>query len=79
MHDYNTRNRDINQPKQPHTASALVSVCYKIPQLILKTPKCITDKISTHSLDGFCKYAKTFMISDYRIMCERVSCFVCGN
>ena len=75
--DFNTRNRHYVRLNQPRTTSASVSIRYKIPQLMLEIPNCITDKISTHSIDGFCKYVKNHMISNYRIACDIINCYIC--
>ena len=75
--DLNTRNRYYVRLNQPRTTSASVSIRYKIPQLMLEIPNCITDKISTHSIDGFSKYVKNHIISNYHISCEIVNCYIC--
>ena len=75
--DLNTRNRQYVRLNQPRTTSASISIRYKIPQLMLEIPECISAKISTHSIDGFCKYVKNHIISNYRISCEIENCYIC--
>ena len=52
--------------------------CY-LPKLlnISKFPDCIIDKIYTHSLQGFSKYFKTYIINQYQIQCYIPNCFSC--
>ena len=62
----------------PCTVLAKESVRYKIPQIMLNVPNCITDKIDTHSLDGFTRYAKNNLITNYYSYCQDENCYVCN-
>ena len=42
---------------------------FSLPTLSNNTPQCITDKYFTHSLDGFARYAKNYMINNYCYQC----------
>ena len=75
--DLNTRNRKYVILNQPNTVLARESVRYKVPQIILNVPNCITDKITTHSIDGFSKYVKNYVISNYVSYCQEENCYIC--
>ena len=63
---------------QPNTVLSRESVRYKIPQIMLNAPECITDKIETHSIDGFSRYAKNHLIANYYSYCQDENCYVCN-
>lgn len=77
-HQYSTRNRNpiFHIPKKN---SSKKSLRFHIPKLLQKTPPCIVDKISTHSYDGFCNYAKNHLISQYKNVCVVQNCYICGT
>ena len=78
-HTYNTRIRD--QPRQiyPSTTSAEKSIRYTIPNVINRTPTCITNKINTHSINGFSEYIKKLMCDKYNKTCGIANCYVCNS
>ena len=40
---------------------------YNFPHVINNTPKIVTEKIGTHSLQGFVNYAKTYLLKNMKI------------
>ena len=78
VHEINTRHGNYIMLNQPNTVLARESVRYKIPQIMLNVPNCITDKIDTHSLDGFTRYAKNNLITNYFSYCQEENCYVCN-
>ena len=40
-------------------------------------PKCVLDKVSTHSINGTSLYFKTYIINNYDPVCHELNCFVC--
>ena len=78
VHEVNTRNKSYIILNQPNTALPRESVRYKIPQIMLNVPQCISDKVETHSLDGFSKYAKNHIINNYSLDCHIANCYVCN-
>ena len=76
-HSYPTRNRDIPRLAIPHTSNVAISIRYTIPRLLLHTPACITNKIDTHSLQGFTKYTKKYLCSLYDEICHIPHCYIC--
>ena len=77
VQEINTRHRNYVILNQPKAALARESVRYKIPQIMLNVPNCIADKITTHSIDGFCKYVKNYIISNYCSNCQEENCYIC--
>ena len=77
-HNYNTRNRNVTHISQANTASASMSIRYNIPKIIQEVPNCILDKVATHSINGFCLYAKNYIISSYSMDCSKDNCYICS-
>lgn len=46
-------------PRQAKAVEGLPQLCLDIPNLLNDYPRIITDKLSTHSLQGFTLYIKT--------------------
>ena len=78
-HDYNTRHQNTftSQPQTPNRSTTNNSLRYFAPRLLENTPDCITEKLSTHSLDGFNRYAKRHFIDEYKIQCLIPNCYQC--
>ncbi len=45
---------------------------------INSSPKAILDKIDTHSLQGFTRYIKDYILQSYHEICTVVNCYICG-
>jgi tetrahydromethanopterin S-methyltransferase subunit G len=78
-HDHNTRNKA--KLKITATKSCLGRLCIRhyIPELINNTISSITEKVNTHSFDGFSKYVKHYYIQQYSENCQIENCFICQN
>ncbi len=46
--------------------------------VISNSPKAILDKIDTHSLEGFARYIKSYILQSYQEICTVVNCYMCG-
>ena len=55
------------------------SLRYIIPHTVNETPRCILDKVNTHSLDGMSRYIKNYFIESYESKCKLKPCYVCGT
>ena len=44
-----------------------------------RIPKCVLDKATTHSFNGFSNYYKKYIISNYDITCNIENCFTCSR
>ena len=78
-HSYNIRNIQTLLPQRPSRSTTNKSLHYFAPYLLENTPPCITDKFSTHSLDGFNTYVKKHIIKDYKIQCLILNCRICTS
>ena len=52
---------------------------YSIPKLLNSMPTLITDKLSTHSINGFSNYVKNYFLKYYKMDCSIVNCYICTN
>ena len=50
-------------PKIKHSFTKLC-IRYSLPSILNNAPACVTDKIKTHSLNGFTMYAKDYIIKN---------------
>ena len=64
------------RPKRQRTEH---SIRYLIPRLCQQLPNAITDKIYTHSIEGFSNYAKRYFVSCYNDDCTLSNCYVCSQ
>ena len=48
-----------------------------LPEIVNKTQSCITEKVSTHSFNGFSTYVKKHMINNYSEHCHIQNCYIC--
>lgn len=78
-HSYNTRNRGQPLFNIPRTISASRSIRYALPSLLSNTPDCITEKVNTHSMNGFTNYIKKHYCSTYTDTCQISNCYVCNG
>lgn len=76
-HEYETRYKNKLQVKRVNHEFAKQNVLYSIPTMFNVLPKLITDKIYSHSVTGFVRYSKTFLISLYSCECSIENCYVC--
>ena len=50
---------------------------YNLAITLNNTPETVTDKLLTHSLHGFTRYAKSYTIQNYNDVCSIVNCYSC--
>ena len=79
IHTYETRQREMLRPSYTHIKKTENRLEICIPNLINETDKLITDKIDSHSLDGFRKYVKHWYIDKYEMKCRIQDCYICSN
>ena len=77
QHKHNTRFKDHNLPTVKHEFAKNNLRYQLICQLNLQ-PKIITSKVHTHSLAGFTKYSKYYLLNCYDILCHIDNCYVCN-
>ena len=78
-HSYTTRQRNIPRPDTPKTFLAKSTIRYAIPEMINELPPCITNKITTHSIQGLSNYSKKYFISLYEDSCQKQDCYILKN
>ena len=67
IHRYRTRiNSRFHLPKIKHSF-AKICIRYSLPSLLYNAPACVTEKIKTHSLNGFTSYAKNYIIKNIHL------------
>jgi len=77
VHAYNTRyGHNLRAPQSKHSF-AKNATRYKIPGTINSAPMSIKEKVYTHSLYGFTKYSKLYIISQYEATCYIPHCYIC--
>ena len=64
IHRYETKiNSQFHLPKIKHS----LCIRYSLPSILNNAPACITEKIKTHSLNGFISYAKIMSLKIIRL------------
>ena len=78
-HSYLTRGR--NNPVHTHTntSSAKFSVRNCLPRFLDGAPSLMTDKVDTHSFQGFSRYCKNYYINTYSDQCSVANCYICSK
>ena len=79
VHTHNTRRKNNLDTKRTRTVMATKCLRHAIPELINKTEKCIIEKVSTHSFQGFKWYTKQRFVDCYRWECLIDNCYVCQS
>ena len=79
IHLHNTRQRHNLHITGVKHEFAKRCIRYQLTSEINLTPTLITDKINTHSFNGFSNYAETYLISKYPANCTLLNCFVCNH
>ena len=53
---------------------------YRLPLAYNNCPKCIKEKITTHSYQGFVKYTKQYFVREnYNSICNDRNCYICSH
>ena len=79
MHTYDTRNADNFRIPLGRHALCDKSIRYIIPDIYNTIPDELKEKINTHSLSGFSRYAKNLLIDKYETDCTIEDCPNCEN
>jgi hypothetical protein len=77
LHNYNTRRNNSIISRRTNTVFARNCLKHYLPTLINTLPHLVTDKIYTHSFDGFSTYIKKWIIDSYDIECRIPNCYIC--
>ena len=79
IHSHNTRNRGELHLFQYRNHATRNCVRFNIPNLINNLPVTVKEKIHTHSLWGFSRYMKIYLIGKYQTECQIENCYICNN
>jgi len=82
IHNHNTRqkrNLHISRTNHKFSEKCLRHNITKTINYINNTCPQITNKIHTHSMQGFTKYAKTIFIQNYSETCDIHKCYICNR
>ena len=77
LHHYATRRSDRYQLPRIKHSFMKNSIRYRIPHIYNDTCREIIDKITTHSLVGYKKYIKRYLIDKYSMTCLIRDCRIC--
>jgi hypothetical protein len=77
-HDHYTRHRQSLYVPRPRLAQTEKCIRYYVPYLLSEMPDCITQKLYSHSLDGFSWYVKRYYVNSYKSVCSTPNCYVCN-
>ena len=79
-HPYSTRrNYTSIYPNRTQSTKGKQCIRHFVPDLLRTTPTCLTDKIETHSFNGFSQYLKNNFINTYKLDCQIANCYICLN
>ena len=77
-HAYDTRgNHTQFCIERTKTTGAKNVLRYIIPKTLDNISSSVTDKVKTHSLQGFIKYTKVYLIDQYKAECNKEQCYIC--
>ena len=79
QHGVNTRGGNKLYMPRVNNEFARKCIRFRVVQTVNSMPSSITNRIQTHSLNGFTIYAKTYFIGNYEPMCNIPNCYVCTN
>ena len=79
QHNHGTRQQSAQILYKYPTRTDIGRKCIRhlLREIVNKTQSCITEKVSTHSFNGFTTYIKKHMISNYSEHCHIENCYIC--
>ena len=78
-HDYDLRPSRILKMPTTHTCVAERCIRFILPKIINDTDPSVTDKVYTHSFQGFTNYVKVTKINSYATRCLIANCYICQH
>ena len=76
-HSHDTRHKSLLYQLPTKTSTGRLCIRHYIPELLSKTPECITEKLDTHSFSGYSNYIKNYYIRNYNENCLIENCYIC--
>ena len=77
IHEHYTRYSELIDVEGTRTVIAGNCIRHHLVTVLNNTPKCIIDKIDTHSLHGFAFYIKRYHLGQLTYECNLRECYVC--
>ena len=74
-HTYFTRQNERPQFSRKWFTSRCIR--YIIPDILKSLPSSVTDKLQSHSLQGFTQYLKNHFLNTYPEKCDITNCYTC--
>ena len=78
-HTYDLRPSGIFKTSTVHTCIAERCIRFMLPKIINDTDPSATEKVNTHSFQGFTKYLKLTKRHSYASHCLITNCYICQN
>ena len=78
-HNYDLRPSGIFKTPTVHTCIAERCIRFMLPKIINDADPSVTEKVDTHSFQGFTKYLKVTKIHSYATHCLIANCYICQN
>ena len=78
-HNYDLRTSGIFKTPTVHTCIAERCIRFMLPKIINDADPSVTEKVDTHSFQGFTKYLKVTKIHSYATHCLIAYCYICQN
>ena len=75
-HDYGTRQRELPVVAGYTSKAAKKLIRFSVPDELKSVPAVITDKISSHCLNGFSNYTKKYYLNQYDPICRIHNCYI---
>ena len=79
MHSYSTRTQNNLHVIGTKHEFAKNCIRHDVIKTVNSTPDCILDKIDTHSLNGYARYIKHYILSSYHERCLIRNCYICSR
>ena len=77
-YSHDTRQKSLLYQLLTKTSTGRLCIRHYIPELLTKTPECITEKLDIHSV-VFSNYMKNYYIQNSNENCLIENCYFCQN
>ena len=78
-HDYDLRPSGIFKMPSTHTCVAERCIRFILQKIINDIDPSVTDKVYSHSFQGFTNYVKVAKINSYATRCLIAKCYICQH
>jgi len=79
VHAHQTRNNAMMIVPRLNYNISKCAIRNRLPSIVNSAPTNITEKLSTHSINGLTFYLKRIFIDSYETTCYIENCYICGN